>query len=122
MSEPTGVSVVVENPDDPLASAWMGKIDKANRYYNDWSAKFKCDTMEEYYYGFQWKDASRAPNYERYVINFVFSTLEIKKPTLLFTELQAKIKPRPKSVNFDYEAAVRRCQLRELTLKTILAD
>src|SRR5678816_1353979 len=100
----------------------MQKVEVANRYYQNWSDRFQCNVMEEYYYGFQWKDGSRAPNYQRYVINYVFSTLEIKKPTLLFQNLAAKIKPKPKAVDFDWEQAVRRCQLREYAVNTIFSD
>jgi hypothetical protein len=105
-----------------IVGMWLGRIGKANKYYKDWSDTFRCDTMEEYYYGFQWKDASKAPSYERYVINFVFSTIEIKKPTVLFQDPSFKIKPKPKGVDFDYEQAIRRCNLRENVLNTILSD
>ncbi len=112
----------IANPNDQEASSWMSKVSEANKYYKNWADRFEVNTMEEYYYGFQWKDGSRAPNYTRYVINYVFSTLEIKKPTLLFQNLAAKIKPRAKSVDFDWESAVRRCQLREFALNTIISD
>lgn len=115
-------SQVAGNPNDPLASRWLEKVKRANKYYGDWSDKFKCDTLEEYYYGFQWKDGSTAVKYDRYTINFIFSTLEIKKPTLLFQNLFFHIKPAPVSQEFDFVSSTHRAQVREDLLNTIVSD
>jgi len=103
---------------DESGSKWISRINKATEYYDDWSNKFNCNLMEEYFYGFQHSGTER----RKYVINLIFSTIEIKKPTLLFQNLVFRIKPKPKSVDFNYETAIRRCQLREDTLNTIVSD
>ena len=110
------------NPDDPTASAWLSKVLKANKYYNDWSQKFKCNEMEEYFYGFQWKDGSTAVKYDRYTINFIFSTIEIKKPSLIFQNLIYHVKARPAAGEFDFVSSSKRATVREDLLNTIVSD
>lgn len=113
---------IINNPNDPTASAWMNKIRHANKYFHDWSQKFKCNEMEEYYYGFQWKDGSTAVKYDRYTINYVFSTIEIKKPSLLFQEVLFRIKPKPAAGDKDFEGAARRASVKEDVVNTIISD
>lgn len=107
---------------DELAATWLSKIYKANKRYDDWSRRFKCDDLEEYYYGFQWKDASQSVNYERYVINLIFSTIEVKLPSLLFKEPVFHIKPKPAKMDFDIESAVATASLKESAVNTIFSD
>lgn len=107
---------------DELASKWLAKTRVANKHYNSWANRFKCDTLEDYYYGFQWKDSSQAVNYERYVINYIFSTIEIKLPSLLFQNPVFHIKPRPRKSDFDLETAVFQSQMKEDALNTIFSD
>src|SRR5215471_9389922 len=104
---------VRDNPNDPLASSWMRKVDKSNKYYADWSTKFRCDTLEEYYYGFQWKDGYPTVKYERYVINFVFANIEIKRPTLLFQNVLFRVKPKPARSEWNFEESTSRARNRE---------
>lgn len=113
---------VIENMNDPLASAWMRKIFKANKYYEDWSNKFKCNELEEYYYGFQWKDGSTAVKYDRYTINLIFSTIEVKKPTLLFQNVLFRVKPRPAAGEFDFKSSAERASVREDLLNTVVSN
>ena len=108
--------------DDELAATWLGRVQKANKHYDTWSRRFKCDEMEEYYYGFQWKDASQAVNYERYVINLIFSTIEVKLPSLLFKEPAFHVKPKPAKMDFDIESAAATADLKENALNTIFSD
>lgn len=108
---------------DDTASKWLGRVTKSNDYYKTWSDTFDVDTLEEYFYGFQWKDGTlEKAGRRRYVINLIFSTIEIKKSTLLFQDVCFHVKPKPKTVDFDYEAAVQRCQLLEDTLNTVISD
>lgn len=115
----------VDNPNDPLASAWLARVIKADKYFDEWHRAFKCNTMEEYYYGFQFQDGS-APllgsDYERYVINHVFSILEVKKPTLLFQNVMYRVKPRPAAGEWDFVASSKRARTREDVLNTIVRD
>lgn len=110
------------NADDPLASAWIERANKATKYFETWSNKFECDTLEEYYYGFQWKDGSPESKYRRYVINMVFSTIEVKKPSLLFQNPAFRVKAKPARGEWDFVASSQRATNREDALNTIIAD
>lgn len=76
--------------------------------------------MEEYYYGDQWINLGDA-SYEPYVINLVFSTIEVKLPTLLFASPIYSIKPKPASWEYEPEMAMKKAQLRTDTLNTFVS-
>ena len=44
---------VVDNPNDKIASQWLSRAKKADKYFDDWHTAFKCDVMQQYFYGFQ---------------------------------------------------------------------
>jgi hypothetical protein len=108
--------------EDKLAAAWLGRVNKADKYYESWSNKFDCDTLEEYYYGFQWKDGSPDSKYRRYVINMIFATLEVKKPSLLFQNPLFRVKAKPARGEWDFTASSQRAMNREDALNTIISD
>lgn len=105
---------------DKLASTWMTRVKAANEHYYKWAQKNKCEKLEKYYCGDQWEP--NGTNYEPYVINKVFSTIEIKLPTLLFDSPVFHIKPKPKGMAYDIENAIKKALLREDLLNTIVAD
>jgi len=109
--------------EDPIAQVWLPRIKKADTYFDNWSTKFKCDTLEEYFYGFQWTADGIPPvKYDRYVINYVFSTLEIKKPSILFKNVAFRVKPKPAGAEFDFMASAQRARNREDALNTVISD
>src|SRR5438067_1700868 len=112
-------SNIIDDSRDPVAAAWLKRTGKADLYYKTWSDRFKCDHLEEYYYGFQWKDGSPITTYDRYVINLVFSTIEIKKPSLLFSEIAFRVKPKPAKGEFDFTASAARARNREDLINTV---
>ena len=85
------------------ASLWSTRVTKADEYYEKWSTRFKTSSSEEYYEGFQW--ASTSANYTPYVMNLVFSTIEVKIPNLLFDDPIATIRPRPGKAEYDPDTA-----------------
>lgn len=98
------------------AQIWIERIKKAQQYKLRWSQRMRCDKLEMYYMGQQWEPSGT--NYEPYTINLIFSTIEIKLPTLLFTEPLYHVKPRPSGSEYDFEDAVKRALLREDILNT----
>lgn len=118
---PTGLGIT---SDDVLATAWLARAKKADDYYKTWSDRFKCDTMEEYYYGFQFSDGSSGAirGYDRYVINRIFSLLEIKKPSVLFQNLAYRVKPKPAAGEWNFEESAKKARMREDILNTIVSD
>src|SRR5215467_9248067 len=101
-----------QGSNDELAKTWLGRIKKnTGKYFDPWSYKFRCDTMEKYYYGDQWTLYNTT--YEPYVTNLVFSTIEVKVPSLFFQTPVYHVKPKPTQVQYDYEDAIKRALLRE---------
>ena len=105
---------------DQLAGTWMERVKKSIENKRKWSQHFNCDRLEAYYDGDQWEPTGT--NYEPYVINLIFSTIEIKLPTLLFENPVFHVKPRPRGLAYDLEMAIKRSLLREDLLNTVIGD
>lgn len=98
---------------------WCERIDKAVNYQRDWWRKFKCDRSIRYYEGFQWENQSE---YKPYVVNYIFSTLKIKIPTVLFSNPVFRVTPKPTKQDFDIEISSAKARLREAALYTFVSD
>ncbi len=105
---------------DKIATVWLDRIKQATTRKEKWASKMKCDKLEHYYAGEQWEPTGT--DYEPYVINLIFSTIEVKLPTLLFENPVFHVKPRPTGASYDIELATKRAQLREDLLNTIVTD
>ena len=99
--------------------SWLSRIQKAQDYWKRWNQKFKCAITELYYEGFQWREQS---DYQPYVANFVFSTIEVKLPSLLFSVPSYQIKPKPSRENWDFDSAAIKAKLRQDVLNHIVMD
>jgi len=102
--------------DTDLVQVWKSRIDVANQYYDRWASRFRVDDLEAAYYGFQWEeDDNRTDDskYMPYVLNMIFSSIDVKSPTLLFSRPQFTIKPRPAKWDFDVNGAGQRARLME---------
>lgn len=102
-----------------LSRRLYSRIQQADEAFKSWSRKFKCEVLESYYEGFQWKNVPS--DFEPYVINLVYSTIKIKKPTLIFQRPEFRIEPRPNRADFNPEAAWQICQLQTDTLNTVVS-
>ena len=101
------------------ASLWSPRLQKADEYYMKWSDRFKCETAENYYEGFQWANTG---TYAPYVMNLVFSTIEVKIPNLLFSEPIATIRPRPGKAEYDPDTAWAGALIKQDVLNTWSTD
>jgi hypothetical protein len=101
------------------ASKWLERIRNAEKPRDEWSKKFKCERLNEYYEGNQWATIS---DYEPYFINLFFSTIGIKKPALLFKRPRFKVNSKPQVENFDFELSTKLNQFRQDTLNTLIAQ
>src|SRR5512139_2237211 len=101
------------------ASLWNTRLTKADEYYERWSTRFKTATCEEYYEGFQWTNTG---TYSPYVMNLVFSTIEVKIPNLLFDEPIATIRPRPGKAEYDPDTAWAGALIKQDVLNTWSTD
>src|SRR6266851_446512 len=105
-------------------SPWKLRIESANKYHSEWSSRFKCDILEQYYQGFQWKykkDMSTI-NYLPYTINLFYSTIKIKLASLLFQKPQYILSPRPGNSQWDQDFAVQSSNLKQDVLNTIVGN
>jgi len=105
--------------DTELAHKWNHRVQLADEYFQTWKRKFKCETLVDYYEGFQWKNI--APDFEPYVLNLVYSTIKIKRPTLLFKRPQFRIEPTPSRADFNPETAWQVCNLQADTLNSVVS-
>ena len=117
----TGTSLIGSNgvDGDELARNWLKRIkENDDKYYKKWESIFKCNKLEKYYQGQQWEPTGT--NYEPYTINLVFSSIEIKLPTLLFQEpvYHVKAKPSDQTNYYDFDKAAKQSLLREDILNT----
>src|ERR1041385_2551836 len=58
-------------------SIWQDRLKMADMYYKHWETKYKCNILEQYYNGFQWKSQGSL-NYNPYTINKILETIQIK--------------------------------------------
>lgn len=105
---------------DKLGSVWMERVKKANSRHQQWSDRNKCDKLERYYCGEQWEPTGS--DYEPYVINLVFATIQVQLPTLLFDNPVYHLKPKPKGMAYDPEMAIKKSLLREDLLNTFIGN
>jgi hypothetical protein len=73
--------------------------------------------MIQYYEGRQWDND---PDGRGYVLNLIYSTIEIKEPSLIFENPQFHIGPKPAGSDFNAEEAFKKCLLATDTLNTLV--
>lgn len=105
---------------------WDDRIKKAIKFKKYWSDKFKCDALVKYYEGFQWMQDVSSPvadaQSSNYVINLFFSSIETKIPSLLFQNPIFRVKPKPRAISTDPEAAYSSSEAREDVLNNWATD
>lgn len=103
---------------------WADRIQSANRYYKDWSDKFKCDVLERYYEGDQWKGKKdyQNLNYNPYILNLFYSTIKIKLAGLIFQKPQYMLSPRPGMSDWDLDMAVKSSNMKQDVLNTLVQN
>ena len=102
-------------------SIWKSRLKAADTYYDKWDQMFKCDILEKYYEGNQWK-AMLDINYRPYVINKIYETIQIKIDQFVPQFPKFNISPTPGNSSWDLEDAAASAQLKEDVLNTIVWD
>ena len=74
---------------------WQDRLNAATAYYEEWEKYFKCDILDKYYEGFQWKSQAELA-YNPYVINKIYETIQIKIASFVptFPKYVVSSKPR----------------------------
>lgn len=98
------------------ALVWQPRIKAADDYYDEWAKKFAVKDLEEAYYGFQWDKFHENEEYKEYVLNLIFSSVDVKIPSLLFKSPVYIVDAKPAKLDFDPANATMRARLKEDTL------
>src|SRR5215469_15585358 len=103
---------------------WALRIEGANRWYDEWSGRYKVKLMTDYFRGFQWKQRRDYPttNYNPYTLNLISSTIKIKIAGMIFQKPQYLISPNPGNMQWEQDFAVQSAQLKEQVLNTIVTN
>lgn len=105
------------------AAMWLKRFSAWDQRYADWEKRFRCDSLEDFFEGHQWKeDEDKIPELKRYVINLFFSSIEAKIPTVTITRPIFNLTPRPSKQDFDQNYAALKSQLQQDTLNTFVMD
>lgn len=101
---------------------WKARVRAANKVYKDWDDEFDTSNLEDYYKGFQWRGQNVEAEADKYVINLIFSSIETRKPSLLFFRPVARVSPRDAKADDPGSFVDERAQLREDIANTFLGD
>lgn len=101
---------------------WTDRLRSGNKLYDKWSEKYRTEDLEEYYLGNHWRKMglSEEEARKRYVINLVFSSIEVNKPALNFYKPQVRVQPRPGRSDDLGSAADERARLCQDTIQTFI--
>lgn len=100
---------------------WGQRIPSANRYYEEWEKLFKCDILDKYYEGIQWK-SQRELGYDPYVINKFYETVQIKVAQFMPTFPGFQVTAYPGNSDQNITSAAASSQLKGDILNTIIQD
>lgn len=106
-----------------MSQFWQLRVSNANEFYKKWSAKFKCQTLEDYYEGNQWKGRRDyiTVNYNPYTLNMVYSTIKNKQANLLFQKPTFNLEPTPGSTStWDADIASQATEIKAACLNTLV--
>lgn len=106
-----------------MSQFWSLRIHNSNEFYKKWSAKFKCQTLEDYYEGNQWKGRRDyiTVNYNPYTINMVYSTIKNKQANLLFQKPQFNLEAAPGATSsWNADTAVQATEIKSAVLNTLV--
>lgn len=99
---------------------WSERLKTADQYYHTWEKLFKCDILDKYYEGIQWKSQLEL-SYNPYVINKVYETIQIKISEFIPTFPKFIVSSRVGNEE-DLQAAAASANLKEDVLNTIIED
>lgn len=108
-----------------MSQYWQIRIDNANRFYEEWETKFKCNSLCQYFEGFQWKGKREQiqVNYNPYTLNLVYSTIKIKLASLIFQRPSFLIEPQPGNLSdWDLDYAMQSAELKQDYLNTLVQN
>ena len=103
---------------EDLSTVWQEKIRDAESYYKKWEQRYNVKLLEDFEEGFQ----TRNNEYETYVLNLFYTTIEIKTPSIVFRKPTVTLKPTPRALATDSEGAFLFARNNEDLINTWLLD
>lgn len=114
-------------PNTLISSPWQPRIRQANQHHEAWEQRYRCETLESYYEGFQWNLANGIPldlaGVRRpYTVNLVYATIARKVANITYTYPEFILTPRPGQMDWNQDMAVESSQIKQDVLNTIASD
>lgn len=105
------------------SSFWNDNFRLADHYYEEWSDRFKCDKLEEYYENFQHQIQGGAQFISQpYTVNMIYATIETKLANMLLTDPEFETEVRPQFVDWDQETAFESGEIKQDTINTLIQN
>lgn len=104
-------------------SFWNDRIRASNKVYEKWAERFRCNKLIDNYEGFQWQilNGDVFAGDQKYVLNLIQSTIQIKLAGLLFQRPSFVVAPAPGFENFDADFAAKSAMLKQDVLNAIVS-
>lgn len=105
-------------------SRWRERWLLADRVFKKWEKRFLCKEGWDWYEGYQGAGAHELgdPETDRYIINLIYPTVEVKIPTLYFHNPKATVVPRLGREDDALTMVSERARMREDTCNTFMQD
>jgi hypothetical protein len=103
-----------EQKEEEYGSHWMERLRKSNEHFDKWEKKFRCKTLEKYTEGITGNEA--------YYLNLFYSSIKVKKPSLLFSSPTFSLTPKPWKQDWNPEVAFQTARLKEDTLNSFIQE
>jgi hypothetical protein len=105
-----------------ISSPWVLRISNAEKYYRAWESKFKCERLESYYEGFQWKHLGGFFGRKPYTLNLTYAAIKRKIANIVYTEPEFILESRPGGMDWNADFAEQAVQLKQDTLNTVISN
>ena len=110
----------VSNAERDRVRTLQRRIHQATRVYTRWEERFRCKTLLNYWIGEQWSGVPEEEARDRYTINLLYPTVEIKLPSLLFDKPTVKVTAKPTRADDPGSVAPERAKLSQDTIQTLI--
>lgn len=108
---------------EQYGSSWMLRIRKSNDHFDKWESRFRCKTLEKYIEGLQTNQVDSIQGYSvGYYLNLFYSSIKVKKPSILFSNPVFSLAPKPWKYDWNPEIALQTARLKEDALNSFIQD
>ncbi len=105
-----------------VAAQWTTRWKHADKYYEKWEKRHKCQQLAEYYEGQQYEEGEYPEGMDPIVYNLFYAAVESRMPLMSFQKPVVTLKARPNKMDYEPDAAAKQAQLRQDMINTYLQD